>query len=255
MIHIEQFDRHTELTDSFIGAVPLTPASAADFLNELIRHAEHQQFVFDLDSTLLNNRPRNAVIMKSFGKEHNQVELIQASADYFQDWSLRNAMKAAGLVSADVERLIQPFQDYWYERFFTSDYCQYDIAIPGATDFVEALMEAGALITYLTGRHEDMREGTAHSLTTLGFPLFDNERVKLLMKPEFEASDDLFKSETLKKIETAGPVFAAFDNEPTHINSYRSTFPDAVCVHLLTDHSMRDVKLLDKIVSISNFVR
>lgn len=245
----------TEKEDPSIGAVPLTSASSAVFLNELIKQARCQRFVFDLDSTLLNNRPRSAAIMKEFGETHNQPELIQAKADHFQDWSLRNALKALGLAPDNIERLIDPFEDHWYDRFFTSEYCQYDVAIPGACDFVGAVMDAGGRVTYLTGRHEGMRDGTEKSLVTLGFPSPENEQVTLLMKPEFRDSDDLFKVEALRRLGSEGPVFAAFDNEPTHINSYRELFTDAVCVHLLTDHSMREVKLLEQIVSISDFVR
>ena len=48
-------------------------------------------------------------------------------------------------------------------------------------------------------------------------------------------------------------MVAAFDNEPAHINGYREAFPDAFCVHLATDHSMRDIPLADGILSISDF--
>ena len=255
MISLDSFDYQHEKLDSLIGAVPLTGGSTASLLNNLIGHAEGNRFVFDLDSTLLDNRPRNAMIMKEFGGEHGVPTLMEASAEHFQDWSARNAMTAIGLTTADVELHVAAYQDYWYERFFTSDYCQHDIAVPAGAEFVTALIDAGAAVNYLTGRHEGMREGTAASLAKLSFPVPGAERVKLLMKPQLEGSDDLFKVETLKNLEIEGSVFAAFDNEPTHINSYRSAFPDAVCVHLMTDHSMREVKLLDNIVSISDFVR
>lgn len=254
MIEFGRFDLLHDEADSSIGATPLTASSRAKLLKRLVTHAEHQQFVFDLDSTLLNNRPRNAVIMQEFGKDKNEALLTQATADHFQDWSLRNALNRLGMASDAVERLISPLQDFWYERFFSSDYCQYDITVLGAPEFVNAVIDAGGSVTYLTGRHEAMRMGTALSLSKLGFPSPDDDCVRLLMKPELKASDDLFKVETLRQLKADGAVFAAFDNEPTHINSYRSAFPSAVCVHLLTDHSMREVKLLDRVVSIHNFV-
>ncbi len=255
MISLDSFDYQHEKSDSFIGAVPLTSGSTASLLNDLINHAEGRRFVFDLDSTLLNNRPRNAAIMQEFGSVHGVPTLMDATAEHFQDWSARNAMTAIGLTTHEVEQHIDSYQDYWYERFFTSDYCEHDIVVPESAEFVAALIDGGGVVNYLTGRHEGMREGTAASLSKLSFPAPSAERVKLLMKPRLEGSDDLFKVETLKKLEIEGPVFAAFDNEPTHINSYRTAFPNAVCVHLMTDHSMREVELLDNIVSIVDFIR
>ena len=48
-------------------------------------------------------------------------------------------------------------------------------------------------------------------------------------------------------------VVALFDNEPTHINGYHQAFPDALTVHLATDHSGREVALAD-IPSVPNFL-
>jgi hypothetical protein len=49
-------------------------------------------------------------------------------------------------------------------------------------------------------------------------------------------------------------IVAAFDNEPTHDNAYKRSFPDAVVVHLDTDHSRRPVEVLADIPSIHDFV-
>ena len=50
-----------------------------------------------------------------------------------------------------------------------------------------------------------------------------------------------------------GTLIAAFDNEPTHANDYRTRFPDALIVHLATDHSGRDAPLEDGVLSIPHF--
>jgi hypothetical protein len=50
-----------------------------------------------------------------------------------------------------------------------------------------------------------------------------------------------------------GRVLAAFDNEPTHINTYRAHFPEAQCVHLLTDESARGIAVLPEIPSVLTF--
>ncbi len=73
------------------------------------------------------------------------------------------------------------------------------------------------------------------------------------MKPDAADSDDDYKHRELQKISAAGNLLAAFDNEPTHINCYRTVFPQSISVHLDTDHSMREVRLLEGIVSIKDF--
>lgn len=255
MKSLDTLERNQQLADPQTGAVPLTAASTTQLLDELLASAGHGTFAFDLDSTLLNNRPRNAVIMSDFGVQQNEPLLASATAEHFTEWSARKAMLKTGLPITTVKRLLDPYLVYWSERFFSSEYCQHDTGIPGASEFVTSVRDHGGTICYLTGRDEGMRAGTQSSLEKLGFPIPGSDGVRLLMKPDKDHSDDLFKAETLQKLAATGPVCAAFDNEPTHINSYRTAFPNAVCVHLLTDHSMRDVKLLANIVSISNFVR
>ena len=106
-----------------------------------------------------------------------------------------------------------------------------------------------------------MRDGSFASLNKLGFPSPDVALSNkagipaLIMKSGFSEKDDDYKERALEKLRIGVPVFAAFDNEPAHINHYRRAFPHAICVHLLTDHSMRDIQLLENIVSIQNFVR
>jgi predicted secreted acid phosphatase len=212
--------------------------------------------VFDLDSTLLDNRPRQAVILREFGELHGIPELIAARPEHWDGWSLRRAMMNAGMAAADVERWADDAKSFWRDRFFTSQYCALDDAIDGAVDYVRAVLDAGAQVAYCTGRHEAMREGTIRSFHRLGFPdPGASARVQLLMKPTFEETDDDFKATAYARLRAIGTVVAAFDNEPTHINGYRVAFPDALAVHLDTDHSEREVALLDGIPSIPHFRR
>jgi len=255
MITLNSFNTLPDQSDNLIGAVPLTSDSTQELLLRLTSAANQHCLVFDLDSTLLNNRPRNAAIMCEYGELHNEPLMLKASAEHFTDWSASNAMLAMGLPESKINSYIDGYQRFWSERFFSSEYCHYDIVIPGAPEFVSQVSAAGGDICYLTGRHEGMRLGTESSLSALGFPVPGQSGVRLLMKPNKEQSDDLFKVETLQGLEASKPVLAAFDNEPTHINSYRSAFPNAACIHLLTDHSMREVKLLNNIYSILNFIR
>lgn len=249
------------LHDPLCGAVPVTTKSSMQLLRTISSQASGKIIVFDLDSTLLNNRPRNAKIMQEYGVLHQHPKLTAADASHFINWDARNSMSLAGLHAEDIEKHIGPYEEFWLQRFFTSEYCQHDIAIPGAIDFVNEISNQGGAVCYLTGRDESMRAGTHASLEVLGFPVpnshdnsdADSDAIRLVMNPTREYSDDLFKQQAMDRLKQQGEVLAAFDNEPAHINSYRREFPDAASVHLFTDHSMRKVKLLDGIVSIQDF--
>ncbi|MBX2883654.1 MAG: hypothetical protein KTR32_27125 [Granulosicoccus sp.] len=241
------------LPDPITGAAALAKNSAKKLLLDIIDHCHSQLVLFDLDSTLLDNRPRSAYIMREFAAERNLPLLAEATPEHFPTWSAHNSMRLLGLTESDANQIIDGYLEFWASRFFTSDYCSLDVPINGAVNFVRAVHRAGGIVTYLTGRDETMRAGTLSSLEKHGFVLSGTEQSYLIMKSEAEISDDDYKKNALQKIVQRATVAAAFDNEPTHINSYREVFPDSICVHLDTDHSMRHVRLLPGIVSISDF--
>ncbi len=246
-------DSPASLPDPITGALPLGPASAKALLLNVIEQSLHRLVVFDLDSTLLNNRPRSAAIMREFAVQVNQPMLAMATPEHFPTWSARNSMALLGMADTAIDQILDEHLDFWTPRFFSSLYCQHDVTIAGAVKFVTAIQAAGGIVHYLTGRDENMREGTQASLESLGFPSPAHSDVRLIMKPVASDSDDAYKRNELQKISIAGNLLAAFDNEPTHINNYRSVFPDSLSVHLDTDHSMREVRLLDGIISIKDF--
>ncbi len=210
--------------------------------------------VFDLDSTLFDNRPRQARILREYGAARGVPALAAVSAEHFTTgWDLGHAMRAAGLAAAQVEAIAEDVKAFWRERFFTSAYCVADVPIPGAAAFVRAVAEAGGLVAYCTGRHEPMREGSAESLRAGGFPVPGVPRVELIMKATLEETDDAFKRVAHARLRALGTVVAAFDNEPTHINDYHRVFPEALSVHLDTDHSGRPVKVEDGIPAVPDF--
>lgn len=210
--------------------------------------------VFDLDSTLIDNRPRQARILREFGAATGLAALANARSEHFSDWDLAGAMIRVGLAAAEAHEHAEPAKQFWRERFFTSEYCSDDVAIPGAPEFLAAVAARGATIAYYTGRHEAMRPGTVDSFVRLG--LFSpGERVQLVMKPDLALGDDAWKASVPERLRGLGEVVAAFDNEPTHVNSYRQAFPAAIVVHLATDHSGRPVTLLPGVVSIRDFRR
>ena len=221
---------------------------------ESARAQEGGVVVFDLDSTLLDNRPRQALILREFGAARGVAPLIGARPEHWESWDIKHAMHNAGLSHDEVERWAEDAKTWWRDRFFTSEYCEIDEPIPGALEFVAAIARTGATIVYCTGRHEAMRSGTVACFTRLGFPV-PGPSVQLLMKPTFEQPDDDWKAAAYARLRALGTVVAAFDNEPTHVNGYHGAFPDALCVHLATDDSGRPVPLSPNIPSIQNFLR
>ncbi len=243
-------------SSAIISKPSLVNAEAAALLRGiLVRAAESARHVvvFDLDSTLLDNRPRQALILREYGAEHGLAALADAHADHWHGWDARIAMRNGGLTEAEVEQHFDGFRDYWRDRFFTSKYCAVDLPIVGAAEYVQAVRATGAVVAYVTGRHELMREGTLESFGPGGFPTQDDDRVHLLMKPTLEEHDDDYKDRTYDALRNIGSVIAAFDNEPTHINGYKTAFPEAQSVHMATDHSLRKIQVAEGVPSIADF--
>lgn len=209
---------------------------------------------FDLDSTLFDNRPRQARIVREFGTHAGIDALTRCAVEHWTSgWDMKAAMRNCGMDAAEVERVYAEAKKFWQERFFTSDYCVDDVAIEGAAEFTHAVVKTGAVLAYVTGRHEAMRAGSVEAMRKCGMALPDGKRIVLMMKPTLEESDDDYKRRAHAELGTLGHVIAAFDNEPTHVNDYRRKFPDATVIHLATDHSGRPVELSDGIVSIPHF--
>ena len=212
--------------------------------------------VFDLDSTLFDNRPRQARILREFGAAHAVPALAAASPEHWTSWSVTRAMTAAGLPLEEAKRLAPSARTFWRERFFTSAYCVDDVLITGARAYLGRLIESGARIVYLTGRWTEMERGTIACLAAEGAPVPDGDRVHLYMKPTLEESDDEWKRRATRLVDDSlagGRVLAAFDNEPAHLNIHHAAWPEALTIRLATDHSGREIPVADGIPSIADF--
>jgi hypothetical protein len=211
--------------------------------------------VFDLDSTVFDNRPRQARIVREFGAKKGLAKLTGCQPWHFTSgWDLRGATVACGMTADESEALYPELKAFWAERFFTSKYCVDDVEIVGAPRYLHALDRSKARVIYVTGRHEAMRKGTEACLERCGMPMpSSGGHVRLFMKPTLKESDDDYKRETHEHLKDMGTVLAAFDNEPMHINDYAVKFEKAIPVHLATDHSGREVTLNERCVSIPHF--
>ncbi|HMK72730.1 MAG TPA: hypothetical protein VK454_05290 [Myxococcaceae bacterium] len=224
------------------------PEVLRELLDEAQRQTPEAVFAFDLDSTLLDNRPRQAAIVHAFARERGHPSLAGFEARHLHTgFDMREALARHGLAPGEVERLLVDFRPYWRERFFTSDACRADVPVPGAADYTRRARAAGAQLVYVTARPEEMRPGTLEVLAGHGFPV-PGERVELWMRADPEATDDGFKRGTHRHLAERGRVLAAFDNEPGHANDYRASFPEATVVLVATGHSGRVGTLADGIV-------
>ena len=205
---------------------------------------------FDLDSTLFDNRRRQLQILTDFAKAKGLGGVEKLDREKIDGWRLTEAIALLSGADGNLATLKADFKPFWRDRFFTSEYCRFDDALPGAGDYVKAVEKAGAVIVYLTGRHEEMRRGTADSLASGGFPTGT-----LLMKPTFEMTDTQWKEIAVPKVKALGEVVACFDNETTHVNRLRAAFPGALTVWLCTDHSPEAEDLPADVPTIEGFLR
>jgi beta-phosphoglucomutase-like phosphatase (HAD superfamily) len=211
--------------------------------------------VFDLDSTLLDNRPRLARILQDYGRSAGVPDLLGARPEHWQGWSLEGALRRAGLSPAEVEAHAVPARAFWRAWFFTSAYCRLDVPVPGAVEYVAAVLGAGAQVAYVSGRPAAMEDGTREAFRLHGFPLPDGARVHLHLKPRRDLHDDAWKLLAIPQVARHGPVVAAFDNEPAHVNGYAEAWPEALAVHLDRDHSDRPIELRPGIPKVGDFRR
>ncbi len=216
--------------------------------------AERPAAAFDLDSTLLVNKARQARIVREFGAASGHLLLAGCQPSAIVSWDLRDSARLCGLDEDEAQAIHPALKVFWRERFFTSEYCRDDTPVAGASEFLREVLKAGGEILYITGRHLEMSAGTLESFRRAGFPLPDEKRVQLWLKPALEDDDDAWKEICHRRLIDLRHIACAFDNEPTHVNAYKRSFPDAVVVHLDTDHSGRPVQVLPDVPSIHDFV-
>lgn len=216
----------------------------------------HPVFVFDLDGTLLDNRPRSAAILKELA-EH---------------WSERHPELSARVGAAHVDHLVYLFSDnlgrlgvehpelveeamsFWRNRFFRDAYLVHDVAVAGAVDYVKAVYETGANVVYLTGRDLPlMGLGSWSSLRELGFPI-GRVGTELVCKPDASIHDETYKEGVAPSLSRLGEVIASFDNEPGNCNAFSRAFPKCASVLLDTQHFPSSPAPLSEVIPIVDFV-
>lgn len=185
--------------------------------------------IFDLDGTLYDSRPRTLQILMEYADEVSgefpEVAEALGSLDTSRiRYLLSDTLRECSLTYVDVVRDVTK---YWRERYFTDEYCAYDIPTPGAPEYVRACHEAGACVVYVTGRDvPGMLLGTVASLRDHGFP-FALPGVQLVLKPDATLADEAFKRGALPSLTRCGRTVGVFDNEPANCNLARAIFDEA----------------------------
>ncbi len=194
--------------------------------------------VFDLDGTIMDNRPRTVTILKELAAElaaeaHSAAEKLAAANAETLAYLLGDTLQRLGVEHPEVVARAEAF---WKTRFFSDDYLKHDVAVPGSLDLAKACYEAGATLVYFTGRDLPLMSlGSFGSLRDLGFPI-GVVGTELVCKPHFHIPDEAFKREEGPKIARIGKVVAAFDNEPGNCNAFLEMCPDAEVVFVDTQH-------------------
>lgn len=194
--------------------------------------------VFDLDGTLMDNRPRTTIILQELAAElkreaHSAAEILAATRSENLAYLLTESLQKLGIEHPE---LIGRAEAYWRERFFSDGYLKHDIAIEGSVELARACYEAGATIVYFTGRDLPLMSlGSFQSLRDLGFPI-GVVGTELVCKPDAKIPDEAFKREEGPKLARIGQVIAAFDNEPGNCNAFLEMCPDSDVVFVDTQH-------------------
>jgi hypothetical protein len=211
--------------------------------------------VFDLDGTLMDNRPRTLAILQELAHElraeaHTHAEIIAAAKAENLAYLLTDTLQQLGLEHPE---LAERAESYWKARFFADDYLKHDIAIEGSVEFARACYEAGACLVYFTGRDLPlMGLGSFQSLRDLGYPI-GVVGTELVCKPDAKIPDELFKRNEGPKLARVGRVVAAFDNEPGNCNAFREMNPDAEVVFVDTQHLPGAPALDSRVHVVSDF--
>ena len=203
-------------------------------LRDVIRRTQASDrpvVVFDLDGTLLDNRPRTVAILRELAHQWQEHDERQDHAKTLNGATIEGTVYS---LAENLQRLgvhedhHEPAFDFWKERFFHDDYMHHDVALPGAVDFARTLYAAGANLVYLTGRDlPGMALGTFKSLRDEGFPI-GVVGTELVVKPDFNTPDPAFKKDVAEMLNRLGDVVASFDNEAANCNLLLDEHPESL---------------------------
>jgi hypothetical protein len=222
----------------------LTPAEQRALLDGIVSRCAHASgsaaavVVFDLDGTLMDNRPRTCAILHELGEVWKTREPeIAARLAAAQPGDLAYLLtESLDRLSVHRTELVKEAEIFWRERFFTDHHLRHDVEVPGASAFARACYEKGGVLVYFTGRDLPMMGvGSFASLRDLGFPI-GLPGTELVLKSDANMPDEAFKRQVGPELGRVGKVIAIFDNEPGNCNVLGASYPDADTVLVDTQH-------------------
>lgn len=211
--------------------------------------------VFDLDGTLMDNRPRVVAILHELGEtweaSHPDAAACCARAEP-DDISYGFIENLCRLGVTDPALHEEGFE-FWKKRFFADLHQRHDVEVRGARDFARACYAAGAVLVYLTGRDlPNMALGSFASLRDLGFPI-GVIGTELVVKPTFDMPDTDFKRDVAPDLRRLGKVIASFDNEAANVNIFLDAHPGCEGVFLDTQYAPDPPELDPRALVIPHF--
>lgn len=259
----------------WIDSAKFEPKGQKEVLNEIVEQVRREsqarirgggkpvKVIFDLDSTIFDVKPRSLRILKEFALTSRAREISAEIAE----WSLKlpgfkllytmeesaRANQIPGSEEKAREYLKEAFR-YWLARFFTHHYVTVDHPTPGAVDYVNRIVDAGAKAVYLTGRDwPGMGRGTITMLEHWGFPVHPSV-AEFILKPNAGLDDAEFKDEALRELRITGHAVALFDNEPANFHVFEKNFPEAWLVFYHSNCSTKDARGVSRIYRIDSFL-
>ncbi len=214
-------------------------------LSEISQHPPRSSLVvFDLDSTLYDLALRVTAILDHYSTSPSNQSRFPTECEALKkieirkgDWGLTEPLERLGIKPDSHPEFVRDVQSAWARGFFSNEYLQHDVPLPGAVQFVHDVLQSGADVVYLTGRDTPrMGTGTRQSLVESGFPLNDNT-ARMCLKPAAGLDDAQFKADEIQNYQTRYQLIWLFENEPVNINAVAKRCPDVKMVFVDTCHS------------------
>ncbi|MBC7795215.1 MAG: hypothetical protein H7Z43_16040 [Clostridia bacterium] len=256
---------------AWVAASSFIKATAAEVMSRIEKRVvamaqsgKRAIVIFDLDSTLYNNGPRQVVIFREFAEAYSSHPVFGTQACKLANFRAENmsfsndAMARSCGVDTTTETgeaLLEAYVDFWRARFFNNTYVTNDTVYANAVaqvrrifDATDSFPEAQRVhVIYLTGRHKaftsddpaqkpyegGMEGGTRQAIVRDGLPL-NPARVTLMMKDNFSEKDVDFKGRVKAQVNQLGEVVGAFDNEPGNVAIFVRDYPLAMHVLVYT---------------------
>src|SRR5438132_12888646 len=108
---------------------------------------------FDIDSTILVNKVRQARIVREYGQLRGDRRLAACQPEAVISWDLRDTLRLCGLHDSEITAIVPKLPGFFRDRFFSSEYCKDDTPAAGAREHLSAVPAAGRPALYATGRH------------------------------------------------------------------------------------------------------